>query len=466
MTHANFGCISLPRRRSPWAPARALAQALICLVVCTRSAEAQSTESPLTLHAAAALALQEFPAIRVAVAENERADAAIAAATAAWYPTVTLAANATRHEEPMLVTPIHGFTPGLVPPFSRSTFQGTLALHTLLLDGGGRSGRGREARAQAHATQADLAATSQETLHRVVFSYLHVLGRQEVLAAHDRRLQALAAEHDRVRQLLATGRAADVDLLSADAEWQRAQADRVAHASALTLAEEDLARLLHVDPRFTRAEALVHVARVDSALADTDSLLATARGHSPRLHQAQAQFDAATAASAVARSARWPVLGIFARSDGWSDADGHHALEWSAGAEIEFAVWTGGARRAHIAAADASARAAQAATHLTDIDVARDIDRARGDILEARARVASLAVAVSRFHEVVRIRQLALSAGTGTQRDYLDAQADLLDAQAALIEARHRDILACSALALHTGQLDLDWLRQTLENRP
>jgi outer membrane protein TolC len=210
----------------------------------------------------------------------------------------------------------------------------------------------------------------------------------------------------------------------------------------------------------------VAVALVDSALAGSDSLLAMARANSPRLQQARAQVDLATAAGSVARSARWPALGVFARGNAWSDEDGHQSMEWSAGAQVDFAVWTGGARRAHIAAADASARAAQAATRLSDLDVERDIDRARGELLEARARVASLAVAVSRFHEVVRIRQLALTAGTGTQRDYLDAQADLLDAQAALIEARHRDILACSALALHTGQLDLDWLRQNLENRP
>jgi outer membrane protein TolC len=166
-----------------------LAQALACVALSIPGAAAQAPETSLTLHAAAALALQEFPAIRVAVAETERADAAIDVATAAWYPTVTLAANATRHEEPMLVYPIHGFAPGLVPPFSRSTFQGTLALHYLLLDGGGRIGRGREARAQSQATQADLNATAQETVHRVVFSYLRVLGNQEVLAAHDRRLR-------------------------------------------------------------------------------------------------------------------------------------------------------------------------------------------------------------------------------------------------------------------------------------
>ena len=460
MTRTNLGCASIPRR-----PPRG-SLAFVGMALWSASATAQAPDSTLTLHLAAALALQEFPAIRAAVAESERADAATDVATAAWYPTVTFAANATRHEEPMLVSPIHGFAPGLIPPFSRSTLQGTLALQYLLLDGGGRRGRGREARAQVEATQAELTTTTQETLHRVVFAYLRVLGNQEVLAAHDRRLLALAAERDRVTQLLAAGRAADVDLLRADAEWQRAQADRIAHSSTLTLAEQELARLLRVAPSRTRASALVPVTLADTALAGTDALLAAAREHSPRLHQAQAQLDLAHATGSVARSARWPALGVFARSNGWSDAAGHQALEWSAGAQIDFAVWTGGARRAHIAAADASARAAQAAAQLADIDVARDIDRARGDIDEARARVASLDVAVSRFHEVVRIRQLALSAGTGTQQDYLDAQADLLDAQAALIEARHRDILACSALALHTGQLDLDWLRRSLENRP
>ena len=134
--------------------------------------------------------------------------------------------------------------------------------------------------------------------------------------------------------------------------------------------------------------------------------------------------------------------------------------------QLQYPLFTGGARRAAIAAAGAEAQASSADAELAALDIGRNLDQARSDVEEARARGASLDIAVRRFAEVVRIRKLTLETGTGTQVDYLDAEADLLDAQAHLIDSRHREIVARSALALHTGQLDLEWLRRNLENRP
>jgi outer membrane protein TolC len=51
-----------------------------------------------------------------------------------------------------------------------------------------------------------------------------------------------------------------------------------------------------------------------------------------------------------------------------------------------------------------------------------------------------------------------LDAGSGTQTDFLNAEADLLTAQANLVEARHAEIAARVELARVAGELSLDWL--------
>ncbi len=78
----------------------------------------------------------------------------------------------------------------------------------------------------------------------------------------------------------------------------------------------------------------------------------------------------------------------------------------------------------------------------------------------------SFAVAADRSAEVARIETLALDAGSGTQTDWLTAQADLLEARAALVEARHGEIAARAELARHIGDLDSAWIARTLETRP
>jgi outer membrane protein TolC len=82
---------------------------------------------------------------------------------------------------------------------------------------------------------------------------------------------------------------------------------------------------------------------------------------------------------------------------------------------------------------------------------------------EAEARVAAGTTAVAHFEELKRIEQLRLETGAGTELDFLRAEADLRQAQAALLEARHALLLSRIELARLTGELDLDWLAEHLE---
>jgi outer membrane protein TolC len=103
---------------------------------------------------------------------------------------------------------------------------------------------------------------------------------------------------------------------------------------------------------------------------------------------------------------------------------------------------------------------------LTELEIAAEVDRAHTVYLEVHALVRSLGTAVVRYAEVARIEKLALDAGSGTQTDYLDAEAELLSARARLTEAENAEIVARIELARVSGELDRGWLARTIVARP
>jgi outer membrane protein TolC len=299
-----------------------------------------------------------------------------------------------------------------------------------------------------------------------VNAYLLVLTAEQVLAAQDQRLGALGAELVRARQFQAAGRAADVEVLRAEAARAAATAERVRLAAALDLSERDLARLVDVPVDSTRALRLVPVALADTTLPDRAATVTAARATSPALAQGRAQLAAAAAAAGVARGGRWPDLKLFGNYVGWSDDAGHDALEWNAGASLAYPIFTGGAVSKGIERANATRRAAAETLRLTELQLEQSVDVGLARCEQAHARVRSLATAVERFAEVVRIEKLSLTAGSGTQTDYLRAEADLLEARAGWADARHGEMSARAELARAAGMLDHAWIARTLENEP
>jgi outer membrane protein TolC len=451
-------------RRGVRCAAVALALAAASALVSGSTAQPE-TAARLTLLDAAQRAQESHPLIAASSAARDEAGASIREAQAAWWPGLRVSGTATRYEEPMATLPIHGFTGfmlGDFPPFDRTLYQGVASLSYTLFDGNARVGRVRQARSRAGAADAALDATEQGVLSRVVVSYLGVLGTAQVLEAHDQHLAALQAERTRVGQRLDAGRAAPLEALRVDAELANAEADRVRFAFALEQTQLDLARLVGVPVDAVDPARLQAVACVDTTLAAREPLLAQALTSSAALRQAREQRVAADAGRCVARSARWPELKAVGTYIEYADASDHDTGEWNAGLQLSMNLFTGGAIRAGVARADAAARGAGEQVRVAEMQVGQDLDRARAAVAESHARVLSLEKAVASLAEVVRIERVALTTGSGTQTDYLRAEADLLTARANRVEARHREIAARVELARVTGQLDMAWLARNL----
>lgn len=409
-------------------------------------------------------ALDRYPAVAAARASRDRARAAAGEARSAWLPAASLDATLTRFQKPMVVAPIHGFTPGTLPSFDNTLVQGGVSLGYTLWDGGARGARVHRAAAAAAGAEAGVNATEQDVTARATLAYLRVLTLWEVLRAHDLRRRALESERQRVTQLLDQGKAARVQLLRAEAALSQAAAERETTASQLELAVRDLGRLIGLSPEQVRAAGLRAVDWSGGAPPARSALLERARSANPVLARARQSLEAARAGRAEARARFFPSIGLAARQTEYGSGAGDFTGEWNAGVQVSYALFSGGARLKALDRAAADHRAAQDALSLQELSVQHDVDAALTSLASAQARVRALTAGVAQFEEVARIEHLSLEAGAGVQTDYLTAEAELLQARASLAQARHAVIAAHVELAQALGELSSGWIERNMES--
>jgi len=428
------------------------------------AADTAAGADSLDLGAVVARALARYPAMAAVQASRDQAYAAVGEARSAWLPSASLDAGLTRFEEPMVVAPIHGFTPGSLPSFDRTLVQGGVSLGFTLWDGGARGARIHRAAAAAASADAGVAATEQDVAARAVLAYLRVLTLEDVLHAHGLRRQALESERQRVAQLMDQGKAARVQLLRAQASLSQAAAQRETTASQLELAVRDLGRLIGLTPDQVRAAGLRGVHWSGGAAAGRGALLERAKADNPSLAQARQSLASARAGTAEARARFFPRIGLAARQSEYGTGAGGFTGEWNAGVQVSYPLFAGGARFKALDRASAGRRAAESALALRDLAVQHDVDAALTSLASAGASVSALTAAVAQFEEVARIEHLSLEAGAGVQTDYLTAEAELLQARASLAQARHAEIAAHVELAQAVGELSSAWIERNLES--
>jgi len=425
------------------------------------SAGAEDSPS-LSLVAAAEAALAHHPAVAAAEARSDAARAGVAETGALRRPSLLLGGSASRYQEPLPVTPIHGFSLGNIPEFDRTLVQGHLSLRYSLYDGGGRPARIAGAEALAGAAEADLDAARQGILARVSGAFLEVLALSEELAADDARLAALAAERRRAEQFFAAGKAPRLAMFRAEAALATAAAERASRAARLTEAERELARLSGLPPEQTRAGNLRGIALAEGPLPAREELFDRGRAASPEVAAAARRLAAAEAAVALAEAVRRPGVDLVANELLFSGGGGGVIGEWNAGVQVALPLYTGGATAQRIARAQAEARGAAEALRLAELEVEARLDGLLTRLAELAARAESLATAEAALAEAVRIEALRVEAEAGTQPDFLAAISQLQAVRAARVEARHGVIGTRVELARLLGELSTGWLARSL----
>lgn len=431
-------------------------------------APAAQDASTLTLSQAVDHALASHPTVAVARAQRDRALADLGDAHSARRPRVTLDASFTQFQEPMVVLPLHGFDPRFPPLFDRSLVQSGVSVGWTVYDFGQRAARIHAQDALGDAADAGLSTAQRQIVARTAAAYIRVLTARGVLSAHDQRIAALTAAGSRVRQLVAEGKAARLEQLRVDAATKSAEADRIASASQLAVAESELAQLTQLPAATIQRAAFPALQLTDAAYAtDTSAslraeLVARAFTSSSELAELDGRSRAASAGSAAARTLRYPEIRANGAFVDRGRLAGDFAGEWQLGLGLSYPLYTGGTREHSIARAAADEHTASAQIRIAQLNIETGIDRTLASLREAHARAAALQSAVDQSAEVARIEQLSLDVGSGTQTDFLDAQATLLRARASLVEAQNAALSARVELARVIGELSREWLARTM----
>lgn len=419
----------------------------------------------LTLAEAVESALGAHPSLAAANARVRAAEGAEDAARSARLPGASVEATLTRFQEPMVVAPFHSLDFSDPPTFDRTLVQGRLAAAYTLFDGGERSSRIRGAGAMQEAGVYGVANAEMAVIEETAAAYVGVLSAQAVLEASTAQVEALEEEAARALQRFDAGTAPELEILRAEATLQQARADEASAAARVGLAVRALARLMAVEPQTISPASLADVGAPRTP-ASPSSPAPGGTSRSPLVLQADRAAFAAEARLAEERAGRLPTIQAGAGLLDYGTLDGDHILEWQAGLQLSWPLFTGGARSASVRRAEAELAAARSDLDATRLQVSQAIDAARTAIVEADARAAALEVAVAQWDEVARIEALALDAGSGVQGDLLRAQAGLFQARAGHARARYDAVLSRVRLTRAEGTLDRDWIAEALEASP
>jgi outer membrane protein TolC len=426
---------------------------LACLAF-PATAEAQT----LSLAEALDAALATHPSLAAAEARVLAAEGAVDAARAARLPGVALTASLTRFQEPMVVAPLHSLNVASPPTFDRSLVQGQVGAQYTLFDGGTGSARIRGGDAMHDVALAGRSSTELRLLEETAAAYVATTTTRTLLAAATVQVAALTEERARAERHHDAGSAAQLEVLRAEAVLQEARAEEASASTRVGLAERALARLMGVDP---------------GALAGRPLATVTPRGAprrgdgtgSPALRQAEGAVALAVARLAEERAGRLPSVRAGAGLQDFGSARGDHVVEWRAGLEVSWPLFTGGARGAAVRRAASELETARRESDATRLQVEQEIDAAMSAVVDADARVEALGAAVTQWEEVARIEALALEAGAGEQRDLLRAQAGLFQARAGEALALRDAVVTRVRLARAEGVLSRGWLDETMESR-
>lgn len=431
-----------------------------------KEAAPNADQGALTLVESVSLALGHHPAVGQARARREAAQGRLDQAVSALLPSVATDASLVRHQEPMLVAPLHGFDPTAAPSFDRNLVRGNLSLRYSLYDGGAREARIRGARAGTEAARAGEASARMEVVMETGEAYLDILSTRELLEAARGQREALEAERSRVLQLLEVGKAARVDLLRVDAALSRSEATEISLEAGLDVARGKLARLTGLSPADVRERSLLPVRLRVTGAPELPVALARAREGSPDLTAARRHRAVAVAAVREARSDWLPTVQLAGVYSNFGALEGGHTQEWQGSLQLSFPLFTGGSREGNLDRAEAEAQEAAEALRLAELRVEDAVEAARAAVVEARARRDALERGVQQAGEVARIEALALEVGSGVQTDFLQAQAELFQARASLAQARHAEMMASVRLARVSGELTLGWFQENMEVMP
>ncbi len=408
----------------------------------------------LTLGDARSIALAGNPSLKAAEERVLQAGERVKQARAAYWPTVSADASATRVS---LSHTARENTPGVENPEDR--YAGGLTANWLLFDGFER----KFAKARAMYGREESAASRLNTARLILSSVAdfyynaQLAGAQVNIAEADLAFNLRQVEDARARLLGGTGSLSD--RLNFEVQVNSAKALLITAKKNYRVALEALGAVLGIDDtEFSRKATLSRPERESAGemtLPDVEEMVSHAKTNRPDLSRLRLAVKGAESGIEIARAAFYPDVNLFASLSGERDNDpGFEGDDFggSVGLKFTYNLFSGGGDTARLMEAK---QAKQEAEHLKTegrINIATEIRQALSELSSAKEQ---LLLQRSNAELVLRNRDLVekeYAAGQASLVRLNEAQNDLVRAQSLLAQSLFSLRQAWDALKAGTAQ--------------
>lgn len=390
-------------------------------------AAATAPGGKLTLAQCVQIALESNPRTAASWRACRAAAAGVGRAKAAYLPSASLAAGASRGREA---------DGGDGNPAARNTFDAAFGVRWVVLDGGSRQAAVQAAEAEALAAGFRHNTALQDVAVAVEEAYYELVAARRLLAVaqetvNQRRWHVAMAEARHRSGLVARS-----DVLKAQTEKAEADLALVRGENAARIARGRLAGAMGLKVSGPLDVEEPPDALPPHELADVDRLLDEAAGSRPELGAALAEVRAQRAAVRAAEARYWPTVVATGRY-GWSDQAFPPSREdWSAGLALEGTLFTAFQRAYELRQAKEDLARALAERQGLLRGVEMEVWTAYWRLIESGQAIDAAGRYLASAEESARVAEGEYKNGTGSMIGLLDAQTARTAARTRLVQAR------------------------------
>jgi len=431
-----------------------------------QSQASSATGQPLTLPQAVSIAMKNNPTIQGAESYADAVRQGISMAQSSRYPRVDFSEDFARGNNPVFVFSsllmqrqfgAQNFQLGSLNfPTPINNFRTQFAASAPIYDAGKTSRQVRDAKLDSQSAEQAKTRTQQEVIFNVIGSYTNELLAQESVRVAEASVKSADEDLARAQARQDQGQALLSDVLLAKVQLAQAKEDliRARNNEAIGQASLNVAMGL---PENAPTDIEGKLTESDYQGGELEARQKQALTLRPDLRQALIGKEKAAIGIARARAEYLPTVNAFAS---WEmdnqDFASHGGNNWTAGARLNFNLFDGGERRAHLAQSHARERQAEAEIKQMNSAVRLQVREAFLNLKSASDRVEVSRESASQIEESLRILRDRYDTGLATMTDVLGTETAHARAQQNFLNAVFEYRMAYAALELATGELAPD----------
>lgn len=368
----------------------------------------------LSLDDSIALALQNNPSIKMAIADKDKAAWGIKENEAGKLPTLSLSNSNNRAS-------------GAEGASHSDNFNTSLRVSWPLYTGGRTEGLIDQAKYNANIATVGVDKVKEQIKLDTTTAYFSVLQNNKLVKVNQQTVDNLSEHLKNVQAQFQVGTIAKSDVLRSEVELANAQQNltKAQNAYDVSIATFNNIIGMPLDSQNTMKDDLAY-AQYDMSLEDSIQM---AKEKRPEILQSQDTINAAKAGIKVADSGKLPTVAA-SGTQGWSGSKfpGDNS-NWTVGISASWDIFDAGVTNAKVKAAQANMDKVSQSDEQTRTGIELEVRQSYLSMKEAEARIETSKVAVDKAAEDLKASQAKYYAGVGTNLDVIDAQVALTQAE-------------------------------------